>query len=105
MNRTFAASLVLALAILTLVVHWFGAQKGQEASKLRIERELLQEERERLEEEERARSSRRLALTYRLKRVSGQLAQEEAVEGNSSKAQALRDDIQQLKEEILLLDR
>jgi len=110
-NRTLLAVIILVLACFTLGVVFYGSslrQRAKEANRegkeleRELERELVRDE-ERVAEEEanrKERSARTLALTYRLKKVSGRRAQEAASGADPEVLEALDREIEELQRKL-----
>lgn len=110
MNRTVLASIVLGLALISLLVAWHGAGLRKEALQAReewleLERQVDQKAAKAAQaatraSEEKDRSAQRLALGYRLKKLSGKRAQAEATGASAPALQALDLEIAALEEEL-----
>lgn len=115
MNRTLQALIVLGLSLVLLGVAWRGAGLRHEAEPAREASQDLQQaaaqdlqqaaaqkaaSMEKAAAEERERSSRRLALTYRLKKISGKRAQAEASGAAADVLSALDEQIRDLENEL-----
>lgn len=107
MNRTLLASLVLILALLTLAIAWHGKEvgrqarnAGQEWEQLSAEVELKTAEAAQRAAAEKDRAARRLALTYRLKKVAGKRAQAEATGADQTTLRVFDDEILALETEL-----
>lgn len=112
MNRTFQAGVILALAVLTLVVAWYGLGLRRQAEQARQEWRELEATVERKsaelaqkESDQRARAARRLAVSHRLKKVAGARAQAAATGAPEESLRGMDQEILTLEQELRLLQQ
>lgn len=112
MNRTLQAAVVLVLAVLTLVIAWYGVGLRRQAEQARqewrdMEAAVARKSAELAQKEanQQARSARRLAVTHRLKKVAGARAQaaatgasEESLRGMDQEILALEHELRELQQ-------